>query len=60
MKKVTLQFDDMQALLEFLNTIKVRVCQYNLKNLTALCEISEAEMELATNGFNAHLLEMAD
>ena len=57
MKKVTLQFSDKQELLEFLShTLSFR-CDIDLERLTLVSELSDADIELAVNGFHAILVD---
>jgi len=57
MKIVALQFEDILQLLEFVEYSRSHNCPINLKKLTISCELSEADIELAINGFNAIVIE---
>ena len=57
MKKVTLQFDNILSLIDYLNNIKNYSCQLNRRDLMVTCELSEADIELALNGYQANILQ---
>ncbi|HEY0041116.1 MAG TPA: hypothetical protein VGB71_10665 [Flavisolibacter sp.] len=57
MKKVTLQFDNILSLIDYLNNIKNYSCQLNRCDLMVTCELSEADIELALNGYQANILQ---
>lgn len=57
MKKVLLQFADILHLLEFIEFTKHHHCDIDLEKIIMSCELSEADIELAINGYNASLLE---
>lgn len=57
MKKVILQFNDKHELLEFLGHSLSFRCDIDLEKLTLASELSEADIELALNGFHAKLIE---
>lgn len=53
MRKVCLQFKDVLEILVFVDSIHKPECQVDVDKLTVTCALSEAEVELAINGFNA-------
>ena len=57
MKKVSLQFNTKHDLLEFLGLTQTFRCLIDLEELTITAELSEAEIELAINGFHSKLIK---
>ena len=60
MKKVTLQFENIALLVDYLETIGMKKCRIFHENITVLCEASEADIELAVTGFGAVIVEHED
>lgn len=56
MNKVCLQFGDVFHLLEFVEFTKTHECPIDSEKLTIVCELSEADLELAINGYHATVL----
>lgn len=56
MKKVLLQFEDILDLVDFITLTNNLRCEINKSTLTLHCVLSEIEVELATNGYNAIIL----
>jgi hypothetical protein len=57
MKKVTLQFTDLLQLLEFMDITNTRDCPIDTNTLQLKCELSEADLELAQNAYNALVVD---
>lgn len=57
MKKVSLQFMSKHELIEFLGLTLSFRCVIDLEKLTITSQLSEADIELAVNGFRAKLIE---
>jgi hypothetical protein len=59
MKRVLLQFENILDLIDFITAINNLRCDINSKALTIFCALSEKEIELAVNGYNAIMIETA-
>ena len=57
MKKTSLQFKDILLLLEYLEFTNKHHCKVDYEKATLTCELSEAEIELATQGYGATLIQ---
>lgn len=53
MKKFTLQFGDLLLLLEFVSYTNLHECAVDTEAGTITCAFSDAELELALNGYGA-------
>lgn len=60
MKKVSLQFKDVLQLLEFMELTKNHDGTVDLERLILRCEIPEAEIELAVNGYMAMVIDSTE
>lgn len=58
MKKVTLQFNNILSLIDYLDVIKNYDCWMNRRDFTVSCLLSEADIELAKQGYGATVLEL--
>jgi hypothetical protein len=56
MKKVTLEFESLKALIDFTLLIELTYCKIDEANYRLTCELQEPEIELAKEGFNATIL----
>lgn len=59
MKKVTLQFESMKALIDFTLLIELTNCNIEEDNYKLTCELNESQIELAMEGFNATIISPA-
>lgn len=57
MRKVILQFQCILDMVDFQSLTDTFSCESNLDQLTLVCSLSEAEIELAQNGYHARLLQ---
>ncbi len=55
---MTLKFTSLEDLLDFAMTINVIDYDLNKPDLLLKCELTEKEIELAENGFNANVVNM--
>jgi hypothetical protein len=53
LEKVTLKFNDPNELWEFRILIHARPAKIDLMNCILICDCGDAEIELATNAYNA-------
>ena len=58
MSKVTLKFPDMGQLSEFLEVTKTVNYGVNHTTFTLICQLSEADIDLAREGFHAEVVEL--
>ena len=58
MKKIALQFPSIIELVDFTIAIDADDCMTNKMALLLICEVSEKEIELARNGFQAHVVHL--
>lgn len=56
MTKTSLQFKDVLLLLEFLEHVNGHHCDVDVEAITVTCEFSEADLELAFNGYEATII----
>lgn len=56
MRTVTLQFQNILELLDFLEITKTTNCEVNRRDLIVICELSQADTELAVRSYRARLL----
>lgn len=56
MKQTTLQFDNILSLIDFLDVIHQNHCDFVRRDLAVTAGFSDAEIELAINGYNAKVL----
>ena len=56
-RKVVLEFPDLKALVDYSLLVEVSNCEVNRSKHILICELSEADVELATNGYRAIILE---
>ena len=56
MNTYTLQFETATALTGFLKTSDAKCSEFDLQKLTIRCELTDAEIELATSAFDASIL----
>lgn len=56
MKEVLLEFPTLLALVDFTLAIDLTQCEIDRLHLTIACRLTDAELELALNGFGARLL----
>ncbi len=59
-EKVALQFPSIMELVDFTIAIDADNCMTNKMALLLICEVSEKEIELAKNGFKAHVVQFGD
>ena len=57
MKRVLLQFPTLLALIDFTLIVDSTNCEINRTAFTLSCRLTTADIELATRGFNATILE---
>ena len=57
MKKISLQFEDILQLVDFIQFTKNDHCSINLEKLMVNGEMSDADIELAINGYGASLVK---
>ena len=57
MQKVTLQFKSAAQLWAFKQTIKAHSVEVNLTRCTLICDCSEMEVALATEKYNARIIQ---
>lgn len=57
MKKVILAFPDLLKLVDYTLVVDVTQCEINRTGFTLICELSEADIELAKMGYEAYVLE---
>jgi len=60
MKKVTLQFDNILLLIDFLDVTKNYECTFNRPYLTVTCSLNQADIELALHGYQAKILHLEE
>ncbi len=53
---VALQFSSLEELINFSLIIDIRKCKVNKLELILICVLTESEIELAQNGFQAKVL----
>ena len=58
MKEISLKFPSILTLVDFILAIDVIKYQLDKAELLLTCKLSEKEIELATNGFNAHVIHL--
>lgn len=58
MKKIALQFPSIIELVDFTVAIDADNCITNKMSLLLICEVSEKEIELAQNSFQAHVVHL--
>jgi len=58
MKEISLKFPSILTLVDFILAIDVIKYQLDKAELLLTCKFSEKEIELATNGFNAHVIHL--
>ncbi len=59
MTKTSLQFKDVLLLLEYLELTGLHHCPVDHEAATITCEFSEADLELAINGYGAIIIDGA-
>lgn len=57
MKKISLKFEDILQLVEFIQHTKNHHCIINMETIIVNGELSEADIELAVNGYGASLIK---
>ena len=60
MKKISLKFKDILRLLEYIEFTKKHHYSIDEERATITCELSEADIELAVNGYGASLIDDED
>ncbi len=56
MKKVTIELGNIVQLLDFLDLTKATNCEINRRHLTLICELSPADIEVATRSYGGRVL----
>ena len=56
MKEVLLEFPTLLALVDFTLATDMTKCEIDRTHFTMLCRLSDAELELALNGFGAKVV----
>ena len=56
MNTYTLQFETSNGLSEFLKTSGAKCSDFDMKKLTICCQLTDAQIELATSAFDASIL----
>ncbi len=57
MKKVSLQFNDVLYLLEYITFTKAHHCEIDTQRAILTGDLTEAEIELAVNGYEVVVIE---
>ena len=52
-----LEFPDLEALLNYTRTIDINNCEIIRSKFILICELTEADIEVAMNGFKAVVIE---
>ena len=60
MKKVSLRFNDILCLVEFVDYTKTHECNIDTENVIIECELSDADLELAINGYKAVVISVEE
>lgn len=56
MKRVSLKFKDILQLIDFMEFTNNHHCSADMEEMVLTCELSEPDIELAINGYDAALI----